>query len=185
MSFYRLCYAYANESTDTHLVFSPFGTIMYSLYHVLLWSLTISWKSFSISSHGTLLKVTWKFIINRDYDELGFFCNYTQYCRKYCTNISVNFIQISFVPTRWIIFEPELLVQREYRIIIWVNSLSLVAQQYRIRLPVQEMQVQSWVRKIPCRNKWQPTPVLLPGKSHGQRNLVGYCSRGRKESDTT
>ena len=32
---------------------------------------------------------------------------------------------------------------------------------------------------------WQPTPVLLPEKSHGQRNLVGYSPRGRKESDTT
>jgi len=31
-----------------------------------------------------------------------------------------------------------------------------------------------WVRKIPWRRKWQPTPVLLPGESHGQRNLAGY-----------
>ena len=31
-----------------------------------------------------------------------------------------------------------------------------------------------WVRKIPWRRKWQPTPVFLQGKSHGQRNLVGY-----------
>ena len=30
-----------------------------------------------------------------------------------------------------------------------------------------------WVRKIPWRRKWQPTPVFLPGKSHGQRSLVG------------
>ena len=35
------------------------------------------------------------------------------------------------------------------------------------------------------RRKWQPTPVLLPGKSHGQRSVVGYSPRGRKESDTT
>ena len=35
------------------------------------------------------------------------------------------------------------------------------------------------------RRKWQPAPVLLPGKSHGQRSMVGsYSSRGRKESDT-
>ena len=33
--------------------------------------------------------------------------------------------------------------------------------------------------------KWQPTPVFLPGKSHGRRSLVGYSPRGRKESDTT
>ena len=30
-----------------------------------------------------------------------------------------------------------------------------------------------WVRKIPWRRKWQPTPVCLPGKSHGQRSLEG------------
>ena len=42
-----------------------------------------------------------------------------------------------------------------------------------------------WVGKILWRRKWQPTPVLLPGKSHGQRSVVGYSPRGRKESDTT
>ena len=31
-----------------------------------------------------------------------------------------------------------------------------------------------WVRQIPQRRKWQPTPILLPGKSHGQRSLAGY-----------
>ena len=42
-----------------------------------------------------------------------------------------------------------------------------------------------WVGKIPWRRKWQPTPVLLPEKSHGWRSLVGYSPWGRKESDTT
>ena len=41
-----------------------------------------------------------------------------------------------------------------------------------------------WVGKIPWRRKWQSTPVLLPGKSHGQRSLVGYSPWGCKESDT-
>ena len=35
------------------------------------------------------------------------------------------------------------------------------------------------------RRKWQPTPVFLPGESHGQTSLVGYSPWGRKESDTT
>ena len=43
----------------------------------------------------------------------------------------------------------------------------------------------AWVGKIPWRRKWQPTPGLLPGKSHGQRSLVGYSPWGRKESDMT
>ena len=42
-----------------------------------------------------------------------------------------------------------------------------------------------WVGKIPWRRKWQSTPVLLPGKSHGQRSLIGYSPWGRKESDMT
>ena len=35
------------------------------------------------------------------------------------------------------------------------------------------------------RRQWQPTPVLLPGKSHGWRSLVGCSPWGRTESDTT
>ena len=42
-----------------------------------------------------------------------------------------------------------------------------------------------WVRKIPLRRAWQPSPVFLPGESHGQRSLADYSPWGRKESDTT
>ena len=41
-----------------------------------------------------------------------------------------------------------------------------------------------WVEKIPWKRKWHPTPIFLPGKFHGWRNLVGYSPWGRKESDT-
>ena len=42
-----------------------------------------------------------------------------------------------------------------------------------------------WVRKIPCRRKWLPTPVLLPGESQGQRSLADYSSQGHQELDAT
>ena len=42
-----------------------------------------------------------------------------------------------------------------------------------------------WVGKILWRRKWHPTPVLLPGKSHGRRSLISYSPCGCKESDTT
>ena len=42
-----------------------------------------------------------------------------------------------------------------------------------------------WVGKIPCRRKWQPTPVFLPRKSHRQRSLVGSSPWGCKEVSTT
>ena len=38
-------------------------------------------------------------------------------------------------------------------------------------------------RKIPWKRKWQPTPVFLPGESHGQRSLAGYRPWGCKEWD--
>ena len=41
------------------------------------------------------------------------------------------------------------------------------------------------VGKIPWRRQWHPTPVLLPGKSHGWRSLVGYSPWGGKGSDMT
>ena len=40
--------------------------------------------------------------------------------------------------------------------------------------------VNPWIRKIPWRKKWLPTPVFLPGKVHGQRCLVGYSLWGYK-----
>ena len=40
-----------------------------------------------------------------------------------------------------------------------------------------------WVGKKPWRRAWQPTPVFLPGDSHGRRSLVGYSLQGHKDSD--
>ena len=37
-----------------------------------------------------------------------------------------------------------------------------------------------WIRKIPWRREWLPTPVYLPGEFHGQRRLVGYSPEGPK-----
>ena len=47
------------------------------------------------------------------------------------------------------------------------------------------MRFDPWVGKIPWRRKRQPTPVFLPGESHGQRSLAGYSPWGRRELDTT
>ena len=55
----------------------------------------------------------------------------------------------------------------------------------RTILRMQVTQFYHWIRKIPWRRKWQPTLVFLPGKSHGQRSLLGYYPWSCKESDTT
>ena len=47
------------------------------------------------------------------------------------------------------------------------------------------MQVQSLGQEDSRRRVWQPTPVFLPGESHGQKSLAGYGPQGCKESDMT
>ena len=49
----------------------------------------------------------------------------------------------------------------------------LVAQSVKNPSAMQETQVNAWVQKSPWRREWQPTPVFLSGKSHGQRSLDG------------
>ena len=57
-----------------------------------------------------------------------------------------------------------------------------------VRLPRQEMQ-KTWVLSLnqedPLEKVMAPTPVFMPGKSHGQRTLAGYSPWGLKESDMT
>ena len=50
---------------------------------------------------------------------------------------------------------------------------------------MQETRVQSLGWDDPLEKRVAPTPVFLPGESHGQRSLVGYSPRGRKQLDTT
>ena len=63
------------------------------------------------------------------------------------------------------------------RLLRWCNSKESTCQGRRCRF-------HPWVGKIPWRRKWQPTPVFLPGDSHGQRSPAGYSPWGRKKSDT-
>ena len=58
-----------------------------------------------------------------------------------------------------------------------VHSQDGIAQQVRNPPATEEIQESSfdpWVGKIPGGGKWQPTPVLVPEQSHGQRSLAGY-----------
>ena len=59
------------------------------------------------------------------------------------------------------------------------------AQWQRTRLQCKSAGVPSLGREDPLEEEMAPTPVFLPGESHGQRSLVGYSPRGCKESDTT
>ena len=50
---------------------------------------------------------------------------------------------------------------------------------------IQELWVRFLVWGDPWRREWLPTPLFLPGESHGQRSLAGYSPWGCKESDVT
>ena len=61
----------------------------------------------------------------------------------------------------------------------------MIAQMVKNQLQCRRPGFDPWVGKIPWRREWQPTPVFLPGESHGQRNLAGYSPWGHKESGMT
>ena len=55
-----------------------------------------------------------------------------------------------------------------------------IAQMVKLMPTMKETQIWSLGQEIPWRRKWQPTPVLLPGKFHGWKSLVGYSPWGRR-----
>ena len=65
-----------------------------------------------------------------------------------------------------------------------ISALTSIHRMKRSTKPLQ-LQFVVGLRNKVWRRKWQPTPVLLPGESHGERSLVGYSQWSRKELDTS
>ena len=58
--------------------------------------------------------------------------------------------------------------------VLRASQVALVAKNLPTNAGDLECGFDPWVRKILWRRAWQPTPVFLPGESHGQRSLAGY-----------
>ena len=69
-------------------------------------------------------------------------------------------------------------------IYVYIYQDSLVAQTVKSLPAMWETRVQSLGQEDPCRRKWQPAPVFLPGKSHGGRSLAGYIRSGKQLDPT-
>ena len=67
----------------------------------------------------------------------------------------------------------------------WGSQVVLVVKNPFAMRETGRLEFDPWVGKIPWRRAWQPTPLFLPGESHGQRSLAGYSPSGHKESDMT
>ena len=79
-------------------------------------------------------------------------------------------------------------VAHTYNTSLWTHVMfhhSLVAQRVKCLPAMQETWVQSLGWEDPLEKEMQPVLLLLPGKSHVWRSLVGYSPWGRKESDRT
>ena len=83
----------------------------------------------------------------------------------------------------WGIYLEKIIVQKDTCNIIFGLPYWLSGKQSACQC--RSRVVNPWVGKILQRRKWEPTPVFLPGESHGQRNLVGYSPRVTEESGTT
>ena len=66
--------------------------------------------------------------------------------------------------------------------VFWASQVALVVKNPPAHArDTRDARLILGVGKIPWRRKWQLTPVFLPGKSHGQRSLVGYSPWGYKK----
>ena len=65
--------------------------------------------------------------------------------------------------------------------VFWASLVAQTANSTQCRRPGFD----PWVRRIPWRREWLPTPGFLPGESQGQKSLPGYSACSHKESDTT
>ena len=83
--------------------------------------------------------------------------------REELINLLRDWVREGFVEDLWFAFS------------LWKMGAPWWLRGSRICLPCGSPRFYLWVRKIPCRKVWQPTPVFLPGEFHGQRNLEG-CS---------
>ena len=88
------------------------------------------------------------------------------------------------VSVRWAFFIPSVLGDifrwDSFGLPRWLSGKESACQCRRHR----RLGFSLWVGKIPWRRKWQPTPVFLPGKFHGQRSQVGYSLWDDKDLDT-
>ena len=76
--------------------------------------------------------------------------------------------KISLSPIQW------------FDICIWASQMVLLVKNLPANAGDMRRGFSPWVGKIPCRRAWQPTPVFLPGESHGLRSLACYNPQGHK-----
>ena len=108
---------------------------------------------------------------------------YSPWCGKSCTRLrdeTTNISDVEHLSMCFLIIYISSLEEYSNPLTVfeWICGVLYVAlvvkKKKKTCLPIQETWVQSLVGKIPWRRAWQPTPVFLPGESHGHRSLAGY-----------
>ena len=108
-----------------------------------------------------------------DVPSMGAWCFHHRWCHINHLNVLKTNKQIARLLIHWIL--------TTYKPALWLRGKKSACQCRSWK----RCGFDPWVGKIPWNRKWQPAPVFLPGKSHGQRSLVGYSPCGCKELDTT
>ena len=80
----------------------------------------------------------------------------------------------------WIYYMRQWFLRALFKHLLNIEGLLWWLRWWRISLECRRPEFDPRVEKILWRRKWQPTPVFLPGESHGQRSLAGYSPCGHK-----
>ena len=92
--------------------------------------------------------------------------------------IQFNDMYISICILFHILFHCSLLQDIQYSFLCYAVGLCRWHSGKESTCQCRKLRFSPLVRKIPQSRKWQPTPIFLPGKFHGQRSLAGYSPWG-------
>ena len=159
-----LCKSYTRQELEIKCANFTLGNLSYLLHNFLQNKKTM-WRLLLLSSY-TVSSSLWPHGL--------------QHTRLPCPSLSSGIWSRGQNTVEFILKEKRLILFK-YR----ENSLGLPwwlsgKKKKKSACPCRKFGFNPWVWKIPWRRKWQPPPVFLPGKSHGQRTLVGYSPQGHK-----
>ena len=104
-----------------------------------------------------------------------------------CLAFFILFLPLAFLPCRILYVLIAILILIILFSLFWMpwHSLQRLTDQQYLQILQEIFRFHPWIRTIPWRKKWLPSPVFLPGEFDGQKSLVGCSPWGRKELDMT
>ena len=134
----------------------------------------VHWKNCKQGPEGSASLTDPAFILRRDSPE----SLWSSTCLSFPSSVS----PFAFVPCGILYALTDILILIITFPLLWMSwhSLQRLTDQQYLQILQETFRFHPWIRTIPWRREWLPSPVFLPGEFDGQKSLVGYSPWGRR-----